>query len=165
MVAYFHCSLFSYAYISTSKKHLNRLEQMSIYHYRSSFFNDVFQNCSRLVTNRFKTIIIWKDRSVCIKYLEPLNVLNCGIGDDRAQNIFWWSQNLPLISDLKIVVVLCEANNLLQDPPEEIAESITKILQTFQFSYNSINIAIGGILPGDASCCINWCLQNRSTKF
>ena len=49
-------------------------------------------------------------------------------------------------------------DNLFQDPPEEIADDIIKILQIFQSNYNSINIAIGDILPCDASCSINWVL-------
>ena len=164
LVVYFHCTLFSYNYISTSKKHLNQLEQLSIYHYDNNFYNEVFQNCSSLVTNRFKTIII-RDRSVCIKYLEPLKTLNCGIGGDIAQKVFWWTQNLPVISNLKIAVVLFGTSNLFQDPSEEIADGIIKILQTFQSNYNSINIAIGGILPRDASCPVNWVVIKRSTKF
>ena len=164
LVVYFHCTLFSYNYISTSKKHLNQLEQLSIYHYDNNFYNEVFQNCSSLVTNRFKAIII-RDRSFCIKYLEPLNTLNCGIGGDIAQNVVWWTQNLPVISNLKIAAVLFGTSNLFQDPPEEIADGIIKILQTFQSNYNSINIAIGGILPRDASGSISWVLAKQVNEI
>ena len=47
------------------------------------------------------------------------------------------------------------ANNLFQDSHEDIADGTVEIGQTFQTSYNSINIAIGGILPHDASWSIN----------
>ena len=47
---------------------------------------------------------------------------------------------------------------MFQDPPEEIADGIIKILQIFQSNYNSISIAIGDILPYDARCSINWVL-------
>ena len=45
---------------------------------------------------------------------------------------------------------------MFQDSPEDIADGIIEIAQKFQSSYNSINIAIGGILPRDASYSINW---------
>ena len=47
---------------------------------------------------------------------------------------------------------------MFQDSPEDIADGIIEILQTFQSKYNSINIAIGGILPHDASWSFNWVL-------
>ena len=46
-------------------------------------------------------------------------------------------------------------SNSSQDSPEDIADGIIEIAQTFQSSYNLINIAIGGILPRDASWSIN----------
>ena len=120
-------------------------------------------HCSSLITNCFNTIIIGDSIAaglnryggVCTKYLEPLKTLNCGIGGDRVQNVLWRSQNLPVISSLKNVVILCGTNNLLQNLPEDIADGIVEIAQTFQSSYNSINIAIGGILLA----------LKRSTKF
>ena len=112
-----------------------------------------------LITNCFKTVIIGDSiaaglnryQSVWKKYLEPLNTLNCGIGGDRGQNVLWRAQNLPVISSLKNVVNLCGTNNLFQDSPEDIADGVIEIAETFQSKYNSINIAIGGILPRDAS--------------
>ena len=120
-------------------------------------------HCSSLITNRFKTIIIGDSiaaglnryRSVRTKYLEPLKTLNCGIGGDRVQNVLWRAQNFPVISSLKNVVILCGTNNLFQDSPTDIADSVIEIAETFQSKYNSINIAIGGILPRDASWSIN----------
>ena len=120
-------------------------------------------HCSSLITNPFNTIIIGDSiaaglnryGSVCTKYLEHLKTLNCGIGGDRFQNVLWRAQNLPHISSLKNVVILCGTNNLFQDSPEDIADVIVEIAQTFQSSYNSIDIAIVGILPRDASWSIN----------
>ena len=96
-----------------------------------------------------------RSRSVWKKYLEPLKTLNCGIGGDRAQNVLWRAYNLPVISSLKNIVILCGKNNLLQDSPEEIADGVIEIAETFQSKYKSINIVIGGILPRDASWSIN----------
>ena len=65
------------------------------------------------------------------------------------------ARNLPVISSLKNVVILCGTNNLFQDLPEDIADGLIEIVETFQSKYNSIIIAIGGILPRDASWLIN----------
>ena len=94
-------------------------------------------------------------RSVWTKYLEPLKTLNCGIGEDRVQNVLWRAQNLPVIPSLRNVVILCGTNNLFQNSPEDIADDVMEISETFQSKYNSISIVIGGIIPGDASWSIN----------
>ena len=64
----------------------------------------------------------------------------------RVQNVLWRAQNLLVISSLKNIIILCGTNNLLQESPEDIADGMVEIAQTFQSSYNLINIAIGGIL-------------------
>ena len=43
------------------------------------------------------------------------------------------------MSSLKNVVILCGTNKLFQDSPEEIADGILEIAQTFQSKHNSIN--------------------------
>ena len=86
----------------------------------TNWLNFHCSHCSSLITNRFKTIIIRDSiaaglnryRSVWTKYLEPLKTLNCGIGGDRVQNVLWLAQDLPVISSLKNVVILCGTNNL-----------------------------------------------------
>ena len=44
---------------------------------------------------------------------------------------------------------------MFQDSPEDIADGIIEITQAIQSKYNSVNIAIVGILPRDASWSIN----------
>ena len=88
-----------------------------------------------------------------MKYVEPLKTLNCGVGGDRVQSVLW--QVLHVILSLKNAIILGEINNLFLDSPEDIADSIIEIVQTFQCSCNSINIAIGGIIPRDSSWSIN----------
>ena len=129
---------------------------------KTNWLNFYCRHCSSLITNCFKTIIIGDSlfglnryRSVWTKYLEPLKTLNCGIGGDRSQNVLWRSQNLPVISSYKNVVVLCGTNNLFQDSLEDIADGVIEIAETFQSKYNSINIVIGSILLCDASWSIN----------
>ena len=130
---------------------------------KTNWLNFYHHHCSSLITSRLNTIIIWESTaaelnrygSVCTKYLEPLKTLNCGIEGDRVQNVLWRAQNLPVISSLKNIVILCGTNNLLQDSSEDITDGIVEITQSFQSSYNSINIAIVGILPHDASWSIS----------
>ena len=52
---------------------------------------------------------------------------------------------------LRNVVILCGTNNLFQDSPEDIADGVKEIAETFQSKYNSNNIAIGGVLPRNVS--------------
>ena len=130
---------------------------------KTNWLNFNRHHCSSLITNRFNTIIIADSiaaglnryRSVCTKYLEPLKTLNFGLGRDRLQNVLRWAQNLRVISSRKNVVILYGINYLFQESPEQIADSIIEIAETFQSSYNSINNPIGGILPSDASWSIN----------
>ena len=63
--------------------------------------------------------------------------------------------NLPVISSLKNVVILCGTNNLFQDSTEDIADGVIEIAQTCKSNYNSINIATGGILSSEAGWFIN----------
>ena len=131
--------------------------------WRTNWLNFNRHHCSSLITNRFNTIIIADSiaaglnryLSVCTKYLEPLKTLNFGLGRDRVQNVLRWAQNLRVISSRKNVVILYGINYLFQESPEQIADSIIEIAETFQSSYNSINNPIGGILPSDTSWSIN----------
>ena len=92
---------------------------------KTNWLNFHRHHCSSLIMNRFKTIIygdsiaagLNRYRSVWTKYLEPLKTLSCGIGGDRVQNVLWWAQNLPAISSLKNVVILCGTIILFQDSP------------------------------------------------
>ena len=126
---------------------------------KTNWLNFNRHHCSSLITNRFNTTIITDSiaaglnryRSVCTKYLKPLKTLNFGLGRDRVQNVLRWAQNLRVISSRKNVVILYGINYLFQESPEQVADSIIEIAETFQSSYNSINNPIGGILPSDAS--------------
>ena len=110
---------------------------------KTNWLNFHRRHCSSLIANRFKTIIIGgsiasglnRYRSVWTKYLEPIKTLNCGIGGDRVQNVLWQAQNLPVISSIKNDVILC-GTNYFQDSPEDIADGVIEIAETFQSKYN-----------------------------
>ena len=55
--------------------------------------------------------------------------------------------------------------NLFQDSPEGFADGIIEITETFHSNYNSINIAISGILPRDASWSINRVLIKEDNEI
>ena len=46
------------------------------------------------------------------RYFKPLNAINCGIGEDRVQNILWRCQNLPLSPHLQNAVIMRGTNNI-----------------------------------------------------
>ena len=50
--------------------------------------------------------------------------LNLGIGGDRTQHILWRVERLPVPSHLKYVIIHCGTNNISNDSPTEIANSI-----------------------------------------
>ena len=139
----------------------------------TTWLNFHHHHCSSLITNCLKSIIIRDsiaaglNRYWCVstKYQEPLKTLNCGIGGNSVQNVLWQAQNLPVISNVKYVIIFWEKNNLFQDSPEDNADGITEIAWKFHSKYNSINMAIGGILPCDASWSIYWVLTKETNKF
>ena len=126
---------------------------------KTNWLNFHRHHCYSLITNRFEITIIRDSiaaglniyQSVWAKYLEPLKTLNCGIRGDRGQNVLWQAHNLPVISSLKNVVILCGTNNLFQDSPKDIADGVIEIMEICHSKYNSVNIAIVGILPRDPS--------------
>ena len=50
--------------------------------------------------------------------------LNFGIGGDRTQHTLWQVECLPVTSHLKHVIIHCGTNNISNDSPTEIANSI-----------------------------------------
>ena len=62
------------------------------------------------------------------------------------------SHNLPVVKSIKKVVVLCGANNLNQDSPEDVTDGIIEVASTFKFKYDPTVVFVCGILPRD----FNW---------
>ena len=110
---YFHCPLFSYSYISTIKNRLNRLNQTSIYHYDNNSLNEVFKNklikllSSSLLQLNSKSFQNNNNRGLdsswakqMLKCLDKVpgtsKALNCGIGGDRVQIMFYGRASISL---------------------------------------------------------------------
>ena len=84
--------------------------------------------------------------------MQSLRALNCGIGGDKVQHVLWRSHNLPVVKNIKKVVVLCGTNNLNQDSLEHVRDGIIEVGSTFKSKYGSTSIFVCGILPRD----FNW---------
>ena len=88
--------------------------------------------------------------SVWSKYLGNSSV-NFGIRGDRVQNVLWRSINLPILSLLSKIVILCGTNNIFNDSPYDIVDGIIKIASNFEKIYPNSSIYISGSLPRDKS--------------
>ena len=83
------------------------------------------------------------------------NSVNFGIRGDRVQNVLWRSINLPILSSLSKIVILCGTNNIFNDSPYDIVDGIIKIASTFEKIYPNSSIYVSGLLPRDESWSVN----------
>ena len=83
------------------------------------------------------------------------NSVYFGIRGDRVQNVLWRSINLPILSSLSKIVILCGTNNIFNDSPYDIVDGIIKIASTFEKIYPNSSIYISGLLPRDESWSVN----------
>ena len=95
------------------------------------------------------------------RYFKPLNVINCGIGRDRIQNVLWRSNNLPSSPFFQNAVVLCGINNIQRDTLKDIVDGILEIALTLRRKYNHLNTAVCGLL----SCDENWSVNRIYIKY
>ena len=84
--------------------------------------------------------------------MQPLRAINCGIGDDKVQHVLWHSHNLPVVKSIKKEFFLCGTNNLNQDSPEDVTDSIIEVANTSKSKYGFISIFDCVILARD----FNW---------
>ena len=83
------------------------------------------------------------------------NNFNFGISGVHAENILWRALQLPEMSYLKNVIILCGTNNICTDSPYDIAQCLLDIGVYFQNHSSKIKIFISGILPRDACHSLN----------
>lgn len=86
------------------------------------------------------------------KHFAPLGAVNYGIGGDTTRQILWRIQNGEIDGlNPKLVVLKIGTNNLYSDnnsgSDEEIAEGITKIVQTIRAKLPTTKVLLLGILP------------------
>ena len=66
--------------------------------------------------------------------------MNCGIGNDKVQNILWGVENVPLPQSLEYVVISCGTNNLDTDDSEKIADGLFCIALALKKRVNHLKI-------------------------
>ena len=81
--------------------------------------------------------------------------VNFGIGGDRVEHVLWRSKNLPKLTSLNKIVILCGTNNILNTSPYDIADGIINIASVFKKNYPNCSIYVSGILPRDESWSVN----------
>ena len=127
---------------------------------KTNWLNSHRSQFSKLARNYHKTIIgdsiaaalNWY-QNVWVKSLQPLKILNYGIGGDNFQYVLWRAHNIPVVKSVKKIVVLCGKNN--QGLPEDMTHSIIEVASTFKSKYGSISIFICDILPHEYSWSVN----------
>lgn len=92
------------------------------------------------------------------KHFAQFNVLNFGIGGDHTENALRRSNNLPSLSTLKHVIILCRTNNLYKDPPSKIVDGFNASFCPWKKCNNPKNVCV--LLPRDES----WSLNRIITK-
>ena len=81
--------------------------------------------------------------------------INLGNSGDRVENVLWCAREIPFISSLENVVILCGTNNINEDSPYDIAQGLITIASALKNQPSNLNIFICGILPRDGYCSIN----------
>ena len=84
-----------------------------------------------------------------------------GIGGDRIENILRQAIDLPLLSSVKNVVILCGTNNIPIDTPRDIADCIISIGSIFQKKSSGIVVNVCGLITRDESWLVNRGLINK----
>lgn len=138
---------------------------------KTKWLNFHCHNCSRLITNHFKTrtfddlkaLRLNRKPNVWKSFLEPLNILNCGIRDVTIQNFAIIGAGSSFYN--KPYKCHYFMWNKQQDSPGNIAHGIIEIVQTLKSNYNVINIANAGILPVTSAGLLIVCLLEKPTKF
>ena len=128
-----------------------------------NWLNFRHNHCFKLAKNTFEIILIGDSivaglswyQNVWDKFLKSLNALNCGVGGDKIQHVFWRALNLPVFSNLKSVDVLFGTNNLLLDSHKDIADGILETARSLKTNYSCVNVIICGILPREDSWSVN----------
>ena len=77
--------------------------------------------------------------------------INLAISGDHVENVLWRARDIPFLSSLKNVVILCGTNNINKDSPYDIAQGLIVIGSVFKSQSSNPNVFICGILSRDES--------------
>ena len=87
--------------------------------------------------------------------------INLGISGGSVENIIWRVRDIPFLSSLKNVVILCGTNNINKDSSYDITQRLIAISSVFKSQSSNSNIFIREILPRDESLLINRLIINE----
>ena len=88
---------------------------------------------------------VWKS------HLEPLNVINCGIGGEGAENVLWRADNLYLPDSVLVAVILVGVNNMDRNEVGDIVATIMSSAAKLKEKHSHLHVVITGILPKQRS--------------
>ena len=77
------------------------------------------------------------------------DAINLGISGDRAENVLWRVCDISWQQATLSVIVHCSTNNVDQNKPEDIAEGVMRIAETFTKNQAKITTIITCTLPRD----------------
>jgi len=110
-----------------------------------------------LLTTNSKTILIGDSIIKNLKYYQNIwhhhfgkDYINCGIGGDQIQNVFWRVEDYALPTSINCAILLFGTNNLHKDIPIDIVNGIVSIGKKIKERYDHISVFISGILPRDS---------------
>ena len=82
-------------------------------------------------------IIIGDSIATCLRRYRHIwrnyfkDAINLGISDARVENVLWRARDISLQQTTLFVIIHCSTNNMDQSKPENIAEGVMKIAETF----------------------------------
>ncbi|MCE9555885.1 MAG: hypothetical protein K8T91_21255 [Planctomycetes bacterium] len=75
-------------------------------------------------------------------------VVNFGVGGDRAENVLWRLENGELKgTSPKVIVLMIGTNNMGFNTAEEVALGVTTVVKNLQTKFPTTKILLLGILP------------------
>ena len=72
-----------------------------------------------------------------------------GISGDRVENVLWKARDISLQQTTLFAIIHCGTNNVDQSKPDDTAEGVMKIAETFMKNKPKITTIITGMLPRD----------------
>ena len=84
---------------------------------------------------------VWKS------HLEPLNVINCGIGGEGVENVLWRADNLYLPDSVLVAVILVGVNNMDRNKMGDIVATIMSSAAKLREKHSHLHVVITEILP------------------
>ena len=91
--------------------------------------------------------------------------MNLRIGGCCVENTLWGAINLPLLSSMKNIVILCGTNNIPIDTPCDIADCIISIGCIFQKRSRGIDVSVCDLILPDKSWLVNRGLINEVNEI